>query len=56
MDKLRDLKDAVASKLNIGKDKYAPNLLGETLQDLLRKATAKSLVTTDELINQQVGR
>ncbi len=46
---LRDLKNKIT-----GADKYQHNLLGESLPDLLRRATAKSLVTPDEEINQQV--
>jgi hypothetical protein len=49
MDRVTSLIDRVT-----GKNKYAANLLGEALPDLLRKATAKTLVTPDETVNQQV--
>ncbi len=48
---LRDLKNKIT-----GADKYQHNLLGESLPDLLRRATAKTLVTPDEEINQQVSK
>ena len=50
---LRDIKDSVVSKFT--GPKYADNLLGESLQDQLRKATAKTLLTPDDTLNQQVG-
>ncbi|MEW5313706.1 MAG: hypothetical protein WDW38_005249 [Sanguina aurantia] len=49
---LKDLKDTLVSKL--GGQKYHNNLLGESLADLLRKATAKVLTEPDEELNQQV--
>lgn len=51
---LKDLKDTLVSKL--GGQRYHNNLLGESLADLLRKATAKVLVEPDEELNQQVRR
>lgn len=51
--KLKDLKDTITYKLT--GQKYHNNLLGESLQDLLRKATAKTLVVADDATNQQVN-
>jgi hypothetical protein len=50
MDKLKGALNKITGK----QDGYSHNLLGENLPDLLRKATAKTLVTPDEVINQQV--
>ncbi|PNW74097.1 hypothetical protein CHLRE_13g585100v5 [Chlamydomonas reinhardtii] len=49
---LRDIKQGVLEKLT--GPKYADNLLGESLQDQLRKATAKELVGPNEELNSQV--
>ncbi|KAG2443172.1 hypothetical protein HYH02_009249, partial [Chlamydomonas schloesseri] len=49
---LRDIKQGVLEKLT--GPKYADNLLGESLQDQLRKATAKELVGPSEELNSQV--
>mmetsp|Transcript_32751 Transcript_32751/g.72344 ORF Transcript_32751/g.72344 Transcript_32751/m.72344 type:complete len:639 (-) Transcript_32751:491-2407(-) len=49
---LKDFKDTIQYKLT--GQKYHNNLLGESLQDLLRKATAKTLEQPDEATNQQV--
>lgn len=51
-EKVRDAKDTLTYKLT--GNKYHNNLLGESLSDMLRKATAKTLVTPDENLNQQV--
>lgn len=49
MQTLKDFKERIVGP------KYHHNLLGESLSDLLRKATAKTLVTPDEETNQQVS-
>jgi hypothetical protein len=49
MDKLKK----VASKIT-GGDRYQSNLLGESLPDLLRRATNKTLPMPDEYLSQQV--
>lgn len=51
---LRDIKQGVLEKLT--GPKYADNLLGESLQDQLRKATAKELVGPNEELNSQASR
>ncbi len=54
MDKIKDLKNSIVKTVT-GKDAgYHHNLLGESLPDLLRKATAKTLLAPDEPVNQQV--
>ncbi len=51
---LRDIKQGVLEKLT--GPKYADNLLGESLQDQLRKATAKELVEPSEELNSQARK
>ena len=53
MQQLKDLADKAKHAIT-GKEKYHNNLLGESLADLLRKATAKSLDSPDEALNTQV--
>ncbi|KXZ47369.1 hypothetical protein GPECTOR_36g90 [Gonium pectorale] len=50
---LRDITQGVVERLK-GGPKYADNLLGETLADQLRKATAKDLIQPSEELNSQV--
>ena len=54
------MKDAMSSakdagKALTGKKGYSDNLLGESLPDLLRRATAKELIIPDVSVNQQVS-
>ncbi|KAG2497188.1 hypothetical protein HYH03_004777 [Edaphochlamys debaryana] len=49
-----DITQGVKERLNIGAPKYADNLLGASLQDQCRQATAKDLVAPSEELNSQV--
>lgn len=51
MNTFRDIKETLTAKLT--GQKYHNNLLGESLQDQLRKATSKALFEPDEEINAQ---
>jgi hypothetical protein len=49
---LRDITQGVVDRFKA--PKYADNLLGESLQDQLRKATGKELVGPNEELSSQV--
>lgn len=51
-DNLKDLKHTLSAKFKV--NKYHNNLLGESLEDLIRKATAKTVYEPDDELNQQV--
>ncbi len=65
MDKMnsawKSVKSSTANAVNsmqtaiTGRDKYADNLLGESLLDTMRKATAKTLDAPDTAANQQAS-
>lgn len=61
MQHIRDLGQSIkegattATRALTGKRGYTDSLLGESLPDLLRKATAKTLVQPDLTTNQQVN-
>lgn len=50
MEKLKDFANKITGKDN----RYTHNLLGESLADLLRRATAKTLQGPDDIANEQV--
>lgn len=52
---LRDIQQTLQRRFGAGQESYQGNLLGESLQELLRKATAKTQDGPDEHLNQQVG-
>ena len=53
MNNIRDFTSSLSAKLK-GKQ-YHHNLLGASLEELVRQSTAKTLVFPDEELNQQVG-
>ncbi len=54
MEKIKSMRESIQYKIT--GQKYHNNLLGESLQDQLRKATAKTLDAPDATCNQQVTR